>query len=195
MQRLLSLLAWLACTAAAADESRYQKLTAQGAALPPHLGPWACIVDRQTGLIWENKTDNEGTHLDAATYSWFDAASGTGKAKSGSCINTRLQVIPCDSSDLIAQARREGWCQRSDWRLPSTAELQGLLFDTGFIGNPRIATGFFPHTGRFPYWSADLRKNARSGYEARLVHFGSGQSLWLPTSAAARIRLVAGPQR
>jgi len=192
MRTPLILLA-LCCALPLAAGERWQKLDARGQPLADDAGPWACVRDQRTGLVWQNKSDNEGTHFEAATYSWYDGQRG--HPDRGSCVAADMTVQPCDSADLVALARAQRWCGRADWRLPTSRELQHLLLDTGYAGAPRIATGYFPHTGRFPYWSADLRDDGRGGFQALLVHFGSGETLWLSTSQGARLRLVAGPSR
>lgn len=180
---------------ALAEPVRWQKIDKTGRELPAHEGPWACVLDRQTGLLWENKSDNEGLHYTAATYSRHDPQRKLGPAAAGSCVATDSKVHGCDSHAFVQRVRQERWCGRDDWRLPSGDELAGLLFDTGFVGDPRIVHGYFPHTGRFPYLSADLRQNARGEHDVLLVHFGSAERIWLPISRVARVRLVSGPGR
>ncbi len=172
---------------------RYQKLDAKGRPLDIQQGPWACVLDRQTGLIWENKTDNEGLHYEAATYSWFSAEQGTGRPKAGSCVGADMGVFACDSSDLLKSARQQQWCGQRGWQIPTHQQLHSLLHDTGFAGNPRIATGFFPNTGRMPYWTADWRLGAQGEVEALQIHFGTAEAGWLSTRHAARLRLVVDP--
>ncbi|WP_288841890.1 DUF1566 domain-containing protein [uncultured Deefgea sp.] len=192
MKHLICCLALLSAMQANAID-RWQKTDSQGRALPVSAGPWSCIRDLKTGLLWENKTDNEGLHFNAATYSWFDATHRLGVEKAGSCSDATMKVSPCDTRDLIVLANQQAWCGASHWRVPSAKELASLLLDTGFAGNPRIASGFFPHTGRFPYWTADLRQSNNGKTEALILHFGSGSTQWLGTQHAARLRLVATP--
>jgi hypothetical protein len=185
------LCALIAFTATASGSERWQKIDANGKPLPVHEGPWSCVLDRDTGLLWENKSDNEGLHYATATFSWFDAASGAGRAASGSCYNEDGEMYGCDTQAYARLASSERWCGRNDWRLPAAAELQSLLFDTGYAGAPRIATGFFPHTGRFPYWSADRRDDGAT-QQAVLVDFANGDVFALPLDRVARVRLVSG---
>ena len=39
----------------AATDSRYQKIDNQGQTLAAWAGPWSCVLDHKTGLIWEVK--------------------------------------------------------------------------------------------------------------------------------------------
>ena len=97
----------------------------------------------------------------------------------------------CDTAEHAAKSSSERWCGQTDWRLPSAGELQSLLFDTGYAGAPQISTGFFPHTGRLPYWSADLLNDGQS-VQAVLVDFADGEVYALPLDRVARVRLVSG---
>jgi hypothetical protein len=189
----LSLL--LLAAATSAQTLRWQKIDAAGRELPAQEGPWACVLDRESGLLWENKSDNEGVHFNAATYNRHEPARKLGSAAAGSCVAADMSVYGCDSHAFVQQARKERWCGRDDWRLPTGDELAGLLHDTGFVGDPRIVHGYFPHTGRYPYLSADLRQDAQGNHEILLVHFGSGEKIWLPISRVARLRLVSGQPR
>jgi len=185
----------LLAAATSAQPVRWQKIDQAGREVPAHEGPWACVLDRQTGLVWENKSDNEGLHFNAATYSRHDPARKLGPAAAGSCVAADATVSGCDSHAFVRRVRQQRRCGRDDWRLPTGDELAGLLHDTGFVGDPRIVHGYFPHTGRYPYLSADVRRGPRGEYEILLVHFGSGERIWLPSSRVARVRLVSGPGR
>jgi hypothetical protein len=175
-------------------QERWVKVSGKGKPLPVEAGPWTCVQDKRTGLLWENLTDNEGWRYEDSTYSWFDATAGQGTPDRGSCMTVDRSVHACDTADLVEAANRDRWCGVDGWRLPSDRELQSLLFDTGFEGSPRIAYGYFPNTGRHAFWSATTRAGEGGELEAVEVHFGTGETRWLLARHAARVRLVTSSQ-
>ena len=177
-----------------AQQDPFQKLNAKGEPMPVTAGPWLCVQDKRTGLVWENKSDNPGWRLNTSTYSWMDAKTGQGAALGGVCEIKHDELVPCDTATLIQVAKKQAWCGREDWRLPSAAELRGLIFDTRFSGEPMIATGYFQHTGRSAYWTADIRFNEQGETEALGIRFSNATEVWLPLTRTLRTRLVAGPQ-
>lgn len=177
---------------AAADSARYAKLDAAGRALALAAGPWACVLDRDTGLVWENKTDNETLHYAAASYSWFDDDTQVGAQDLGTCHLDR-EHLACDSADLVRAVRAKALCGRGDWRLPTLAELQGLQ-RAAAPGEPQIAGYLLPFTQRSPYWSADTRRTEVGDLEVGVYSFMDGQTRWLRPSQAVRLRLVAQMQ-
>lgn len=173
------------------DDTRFDKIAADGRTLALDEGPWACIHDRRSGLTWENKTDNERLHYAAATYSWYDPAQGLGYPDRGSCRDDLAQ-IPCDSDDLLRAANTRRLCGFDDWRLPTAAELGELVTDEVHPGEATIVGCFFPYTQRSPYLSSDIRRNAQGDLEVATVNFRDGGVQWLPIGRPARLRLVRG---
>lgn len=174
-----------------AVQPRWEKLGRSGNHLPDSDGPWHCVLDRTSRLVWENKSDLEGPRYASSTYTWFDRMSGVGTASGGSCLSTDRTNIQCDTDWLIQIANEQRWCGKSDWRLPTKVELLQLVHPTGFEGDPQIAYGYFQHTARAAYWTSDVVR--RDGQLlAELVHFQNGEVLSLPFHTAARVRLVSG---
>lgn len=152
-------------------------------------GPWSCVYDEHTGLLWEVKSDNEGAHYAASTYFWEMPDEDRG----GGCVLAPHKVIPCDRQFLLTHINTKQLCGHSDWRVPTENELVSLLAETGYPGTPFIEVGFFPHTGREAYWSADLKNEGKTSESAIIVHFGTGERQWISTQQVARLRLVRGP--
>ncbi len=177
-------------------ESQFVKLNAAGVAIDNWSGPWSCILDKDTGLIWENKDDNEGIHDGRWTYSWSDG-QGLGEEDKGSCIFNNTH---CDSQDLIRRARLEKTCGLSQWRLPTAKELSTLFNPTPPVGEPIIDIDFFPYTKRSEYWTADSRQPLTGFYHflgqgAVTINFRQGDKIVNPYRNAAYIRLVTSEQK
>ncbi|MCH8543349.1 MAG: DUF1566 domain-containing protein [Alcanivorax sp.] len=185
----LALVALIGCTAPEESAARWEKYGAQGNALPVQDGPWACVHDHDTGLLWEAKSDNEGMYYAGSTYYWKMEAP----VYDGGCMLKPGQSSACDIDMLIEHMRSTRRCGRDDWRLPRMAELETLLYDTGFPGNARTVTGFFPHGGRAAFWTADTGTDQRGRNAAMVLDFGSSEKQWLPLDQVARVRLVSGP--
>ena len=169
----------------------WQKLDDSGEVMPAKEGPWRCVVDQRTGLVWENKNNNEGIHHGDWTYSWYDREAW-GKHPSaprypeGSCTG----LDHCNSAALVAAANRQHWCGFSDWRVPELAELQTLL-DTSYPQpGPLVCPCFLGHTARSSYWS-----NSTDRYRRRQgLNFQTGEVTTFPEHAALFLRLVRGPK-
>lgn len=164
------------------------KLDAGGAPMPHHAGPWRCIHDTATGLTWEVKSDDEGLHHRAWTYTWRhprDAPRGA----DGSC--HRRATGRCDTAAFIAAVNRARLCGHGDWRLPTRRELSGLVDPDVPAPGPRTHPAAFPHTARSSYWtaSADDQDPARRWG----VSFASGATASHHTGGAFYVRLVRGP--
>ncbi len=83
------------------------------------------VTDKNTGLIWEQKTDDGGQRDKDNTYTWKEA------------------LTYCENLTLAGQ---------SDWRLPTIKELASIADVTKW--NPSIDTEYFPNTVLSYYWSS-----------------------------------------
>ena len=179
--------------------SRFIKLDNQGQAMHPWHGPWACVYDQHTGLLWENKTDSENIHDGLWTYSWFSSSVSRdiGEANRGDCY---FEPDRCDTSDLIRRTNQTGLCGNHEWRLPTTTELLSIVNPNHKVGQASIDNDFFSHTKRGDYWTGD-HGMPLSGIFAHLqrgataVDFITGTSKSLPYRNAAFVRLVATPSQ
>ncbi|MCM0150060.1 DUF1566 domain-containing protein [Photobacterium galatheae] len=139
--------------------ARYVKLDAQGERLPRQDLAWkqlkfSCVADANTGLIWETKsaTDLENPTLhDDRFYFAMDATAhpvpfnGTCyNPDSGKLVSERSQ---CNAASQLAWVNASKLCGLDNWRLPTQAELYGLM---NLQGDQAIAldTNYFPnHAG------------------------------------------------
>ncbi|MBX3724744.1 MAG: DUF1566 domain-containing protein [Xanthomonadales bacterium] len=123
---------------------------------------WSCVLDHTTGLIWEVKTRRAPADLQdrAWTYSWFSStvrpdgtANGNngghpGSANLGTCLDRYDPVDNpagnyCDTAGYVSAVNAAGLCGASDWRMPTLAELIGLVH----YGRrwPAIDAHYFPN--------------------------------------------------
>ena len=195
---LLSLTALsLLPSAGLADPARYQALDARGKPAKPHAGvrPHACVLDTGSGLVWEVKTGGKGTADKDWLYSWYDPSLENqklpvGYPDSGRCPSRGR----CDTQHYVADLNRRGLCGFKDWRVPTAAELEGLLRpDVSVPGEAKIDTTYFPNTPAGYFWTADYVPSEVGG--AMLVSFESGLTLEGNSGSGAHLRLVRGPAK
>ena len=106
------------------------------------------VTDNLTGLMWEQKTDDEGSRDKDNTYTWKDG------------------LAYCENLILSAYA---------DWRLPTPKELERLV-DLDSSG-PAIDTTYFPHTGTTSnklYWTGTTCSGCHK-MKAFAVDFSDGE--------------------
>ncbi|WP_299595424.1 DUF1566 domain-containing protein [uncultured Microbulbifer sp.] len=192
----------------------FTKIDYNGNPLPHWSGPWACVCDQRTGLLWEVKTDSETIHDGLWTYSWYQendgefvaASSNPGTPTNGLGRDTFNIGTPnngdcyfederCDTADLIRRTRKEQLCGEQNWRLPTTGELHSLVFTDAKAGQPKIDTAYFPKTKRGDYWTSEQGESLQKVYKhlrrgALAVSFVDGQSITIPHRNAAFVRLV-----
>ncbi|MDX1451642.1 MAG: DUF1566 domain-containing protein [Oleiphilaceae bacterium] len=183
--------AWHQAESIQALPSSYIKLNQHGEAMADWAGPWACVLDRETGLLWEVKNDGEDIHDAYWTYSWFNGE--VGQANGGDCY---FEKDRCDTLDLIRRTNQQALCGVSRWRLPTRGELQSLIEAHARPGQAKIAAAYFPHTKKGDYWTSE-GEQALGGHYQRLkegafaVSFLDGRASVLPYRNAAFVRLVA----
>lgn len=171
-------------------KTRLVKVDGIGKLLAPWAGPWKCVMDTETGLLWEVKSYAEDIHDKQCSFSWFNGQKG--ESKLGDCF---IEGQGSDTLDLIRQSNKEKRCGVKGWRLPTETELRTLLIDIPLPGDVNIAHDYFPYTQRGPYWSADMGKQLSGHYRylkegAVSVDFFSGKSHVMPYRDATFVRLV-----
>ncbi len=177
------------------EPPRYVKVTNTGEHLMPWQGPWACVADEKTGLLWEVKTDDESIHDADWTYSWFNGQLGA--PDKGDCF---YQDGRCDTQALIKRTNAQGLCGNHNWRLPTPKELVSLLQNNDRPNQAQIATDFFPRIKNSDYWTISANKSLDKQYRhlkhgALAFNLFEGKENALPYRNAAFVVLVSKPHR
>ena len=159
----------------------YTKLADDGTKLPASATSWSCVQDSVTGLVWEVKTDDGGIHDKDNTYRWG------GKTVQGTGFGNYFP----DWDVLVDGTNGELLCGFSDWRVPSTVELEGLANFNRF--SPAIDIDYFPNTAASNFWSSSPSADGSSF--AWVVGFNNGDAFSGDNRDGGRhVRLVRAGQ-
>ena len=171
------------------------------------IGDWACVLDHTTGLIWEVKTDDGSLRDKDQGFTWYDPDHGQ-TDEDGNAITFYGTESGQDTDDLINYANSDpsvnsgnGLCGRSDWRLPTVHEIQGLADydavvanDSGGYSTPSADTDYFPYTIASQYqwyWTSHLNVDPDVNPNGDDTVAGSSISnyyAWAYNSAESRTR-------
>ena len=132
----------------------FTKISATGQVLPNDAAAWQCVLDNNTGLMWQREFNDPhyngnaftGTDYTYFTYSWYNPDSQTNGGFAGS------GDVADSTKSLVSRTNSNGMCGYNDWRLPTDQELVGIV-DYG-RENPSIDTDFFPETASKLYWTS-----------------------------------------
>jgi uncharacterized protein YlaN (UPF0358 family) len=105
----------------------FTKIGATGQKLLADATTWSCVLDNHTGLMWENKTDDDGLHNKENTYVWYSDAQGYNDPKS--------------VRNFARAVNAQGLCGHKDWRVPTVEELQSIVHYGKF--SPAIDEAYF----------------------------------------------------
>ncbi|MCX8517134.1 MAG: immunoglobulin domain-containing protein [Rhodoferax sp.] len=137
-----------------------------------------CVKDNTTGLIWEGKTASPAatSRLGTSIYTNYDASYTGG---------TDITVITNSMGYVNSVNAGSGLCGFTDWRLPTSDELEEILASSG---NPMVDTAWLPNTQANNYWSSSPHQDYASF--AWHVNFDSGIVHYRPRSYYYHVRLV-----
>ena len=113
-----------------------------------------CVQDNNTGLVWEGKTASPATsRLGTSTYTNYDSTSSAQKWNGSAFVNPTQADLDASTNSIGYKnaVNTSALCGYTDWRLPTHAELQGILASSGY---PRIDTTWFPNTQAYAYWTS-----------------------------------------
>ena len=131
----------------------YTKLDSAGNTLSADATEWACVLDNVTGLIWEVKTTDGGTHDANTLYTWYseDGVSIDGKTFQG----TDDGINPT-THELIDATNTEQLCGQSNWRLPSATEMLSLRNNSVVGDNFPTDSAYLPNFQNAHYWTSSV---------------------------------------
>ena len=139
------------------DQFDFSRLDTAGKELPEKTGPWACLRDNRSGLLWEVKSDDESVRHYTATFSWYEPNATNHREKGfrdkGSCHPSMRGQ--CDTAGYIEALNKLQLCGKSNWRLPTRKELQSLLELRVPPPGPLVPPETFPNTRRSGYWTSE----------------------------------------
>jgi hypothetical protein len=119
------------------------------------------VIDRLTGLQWEQKTDDMTPHDKDNLYSWSTTGDGDTADADGTAFTSFLLAL-----------NAAGFAGHYDWRLPTIAELQTILLEPYPCTTSPCIDPVFGPTIAGGGWSATT--NADSPSDACYVAFNSG---------------------
>ena len=134
----------------------YTKLDSNGNALPVSASSCTMVKDDVTGLIWEKKTNKDGSssyidpHDADNTYAWYDSNPQTNGGVAGAYNNGRNTEV------FIADLNAAEFGGFNDWRMPSKLELKTIAMYGPHSPGAAINEDFFPnaqYNSNEYYWS------------------------------------------
>jgi hypothetical protein len=113
------------------------------------------VTDYDTGLQWEQKTDDGSVHDVDNYYGWWDGSTPPVYGPSGTAFTVLLGTLNACQSNDGSTVTHGGFAGHCEWRLPTIAELLTIVDITVEgcrSGNPCIDPIFGP-TAAGLYWS------------------------------------------
>lgn len=178
---------------------------------------WSCVLDNETSLVWEVKSDDGGLRHKSWRYTWYNTdvnvnggEHGVGDLGEGVTTgfesNSYNQIYAgsdncadasrCDTEKYVLDVNQATLCGASDWALPPREELQSLL--TPYCGpscEPTIEEDYFPNvnvvdnvSAALMFWADAVNEYGMENY-AWMVDLRHGSSSWWYKSHDNYIRL------
>jgi hypothetical protein len=150
--------------------------------------PWACVLDKKSGLVWEVKRTGAGLHSIDNTYTWYDPDPNSnggfaGKANGGTCGGS-----DCDTLAFAKAVNEEKLCGLSDWHMPSRFELGTIADESVSFTGPMLPKAYFPEFREGKYWTDTTFRTRRAA--ANAWSFGLGAEFVAEKSESLHAILV-----
>lgn len=162
---LLTLLTILPGPVMAEETAIFIKLDATGRELPDQSADWVMVLERDSGLTWEIKTDDGSIHDRDNVYSWNNTQGA-----------------------FIKRLNEEKFGGFGDWRLPEDKDLEPLQKVSEI--NPGLFARYFPLTVPSLYWTWSRCQDGNPN--SAQIKFGPEPS---PQKRQHRIMAVRGKQK
>ena len=146
------------------------KMSDSGDTIALESESWSCVLDDETSLVWEVKSEKKGIQYALNTYTWFDGESGR---DNGTFTKNCYWGKNCNTESFIKDINKAELCSYSDWRLPTREELNSIVDYYG-ESDLLIDADFFPNTQMDSYWtSVSLSSNPKMAFEVPFFYGGS----------------------
>ncbi len=153
--------------------------------------PYECVLDSETALYWEVKSNEPGLHDWRHTYTWFDPAGTNdeldyrGTENGGDCTGS-----PCDTTQYVQAINAAGYCGFTDWRVPGKDELFSVSDLRKHKDPPTMNIEHFPFAQAAEYWSVNDYSFQHNAAWAWSFEFGHDRVDW--KASPKFLRLVRG---
>jgi hypothetical protein len=147
---------------------------------------WSCVRDNVTGLVWEVKQPG-GINSTENTFTWFSDVLNTNGGEPGILGNSLCGLSHCNTASYISYLNSIQFCGSRHWRLPTRAELNNIVMNTGAA--PRLDPLVFPDVRRnTSYWTSSTYHPINQ--YAWAISMNSGIVFWQPKNTELSVRLV-----
>ena len=170
----------------------YSKVDADGSILAADASSWYCVLDHQTGLLWERKRSSDAAdalNYQKDKYFWYMPDIDNGDVAGiqddvNKRVGTGIELCRgfndndsdtwCNTQAFIKRMNDANYCGYNDWRLPTLAELISITN----MGPPRTVDG-----GLYDASSTNRAQQAKS---QDITYFTYTQSVryWTSTTNA-----------
>jgi hypothetical protein len=153
--------------------------------------PYECVLDSDTALYWEVKSNEPGLHDWRHTYTWFDPGGSNdeldyrGTEDGGVCAGS-----PCDTAQYVQAVNAVGYCGFSDWRVPGKNELFSVSDLRKHENPPTMKVEYFPFAQAAEYWSVNDYSFQHNAAWVWSFEFGHDRVDW--KASPKFLRLVRG---